>query len=141
LAKPSTIVGTVFLDPNRSAQKDTAESGQRDVIVRLLDRAGKIIATTTTDASGSYGFATESGDYTVEILVPNGLGATNPIQQQIHVLGSQIPEHAADFGLAVNNANLALTGSSVGPVTVAAFIAILAGLVLLLGTRRRKFRA
>ena len=120
---------------------DTAESGQRDVIVRLLDRAGKVIATTTTDASGSYGFATESGDYTVEILVPNGLGATNPIQQQIHVLGKQIPEHAADFGLAVNNANLALTGSSVGPVTVAAFMAILAGLVLLLGTRRRKFRA
>jgi LPXTG-motif cell wall-anchored protein len=140
LAKPSTIVGTVFLDPNRSAQKDTAESGQRDVIVRLLDRSGKVIATTTTDASGSYGFAAGSGDYTVEILVPDGLGATNPIRQQIHVLGKQIPEHAADFGLAVNNANLALTGSSVGSLVLVGLVTILGGLFLLYGLRRRKYQ-
>ena len=56
----------VFIDSDGDGQQDPGEPGIAGVIVDLLDAAGNIIATTTTDANGNYLFENvPSGTYSV----------------------------------------------------------------------------
>ena len=58
----------IYLDANGDGGEDAGEPGIPGVTVALLDANGKVIATTITDAAGSYRFAgLPDGNYTVVV--------------------------------------------------------------------------
>ena len=67
----------VWLDVNRDGLQTTGEPGVAGVTVKLL-KGGVVVATTTTDASGYYGFGNldPSTGYTVQFVVPTGSTVT-----------------------------------------------------------------
>jgi len=70
----ASIGGTVFVDGNRDGLRQTAERGIAAATVSLLDAAGTVIATTTSDSSGRYLLSgLDLGTYRVAVSV-NGPG-------------------------------------------------------------------
>ncbi len=70
---PAEISGFVFVDRNADCVRDQGESSISGVRVELLDSTGRVIATTTTDASGQYRFTDlPEGSYTVRETQPIG---------------------------------------------------------------------
>lgn len=69
----STFSGQVYIDTNRSGSKNTGEVGYQGATVTLSSGA-----TTTTDASGNYVFASLAGGaYTVTLVMPAGYEGVN----------------------------------------------------------------
>ena len=67
----------VWKDLDRDGLQDSCEPGVKDVVVRLLDAAGNVVAETKTDASGLYKFANLApGEYMVDFDAPAGYGFT-----------------------------------------------------------------
>ncbi len=76
-----SIGDTVFADRDGNGVQDPGEPGLGGVDVELSDGAGAILAVTTTDGSGRYGFADlGAGDYTIRVvastLPPRTVAAT-----------------------------------------------------------------
>jgi uncharacterized repeat protein (TIGR01451 family) len=71
---PSSISGTVFLDQNNNGVQNGGDTGIANVAIELLNNAGAVVATTTTDASGNYSFTgLAPGNYAVrEPSQPSG---------------------------------------------------------------------
>ena len=66
--KKHAISGTVYLDQNRDKTKNTGDIDLSGVTVKLLDKDGNVVATTTTDANGNYSFTgLNDGTYTVQV--------------------------------------------------------------------------
>ena len=62
------ISGRIFDDEDADGVEDPGESGLAGVTVALLDDAGNVLATTTTDANGDYVFPDlPSGSYSVRV--------------------------------------------------------------------------
>ena len=73
-----SIGSTVFSDNNNNGIQDPGEDNigtkGKTVVVTLLDSAGNVVATTTTDSNGSYVFDNLlPGDYVVEFMPPSSL--------------------------------------------------------------------
>lgn len=80
------ISGKVWLDRDRDGSIDSSESGITSITIELRDSGGNLIATTTTNADGSYSFVgIPGGDYTVVELQPNGYGSSTPNSVSITV--------------------------------------------------------
>ena len=63
-----TIKGTIYRDADRSETLEDGEKLYQGVTVDLLDNAGHVVATTTTDAHGAYAFTNlEEGTYKVRV--------------------------------------------------------------------------
>ena len=63
-----TIKGTIYRDADRSESLEDGEKLYQGVTVDLLDNAGNVVATTTTDAHGAYAFTNlEEGTYKVRV--------------------------------------------------------------------------
>lgn len=63
----------VWLDANKDGIQNAGENGVANVPVSLFACGGGLIATTTTDASGIYGFTDLTpGSYSVQFGLPNG---------------------------------------------------------------------
>lgn len=70
---PAEISGIVFVDRDSDCIRDPGEPSLEGVRVDLLDSTGRVIATTTTDASGSYRFTDlPEGTYTLRETQPIG---------------------------------------------------------------------
>ena len=53
--------------------QDAGEAGLAGVTVKLLNNAGSVVATTTTDANGNYLFNNLTpGDYSAQVVAPSG---------------------------------------------------------------------
>ena len=75
--QPVSIGNFVWNDLNRNGIQETGEPGIAGVTVNLLDSSSKIIATTTTDATGYYEFAgLAPGTYQVTRNIPVGYTPT-----------------------------------------------------------------
>lgn len=73
----AVIGDRVWLDDDRDGVQDGGEAGVAGVTVNLLDDAGNVVKTTTTDANGDYRFLVANpGDYQVEFIPPAGLEFT-----------------------------------------------------------------
>jgi hypothetical protein len=69
----ASIGGTVFADGNRDGLRQTVEKGIASATVSLLDAAGAVIATTTSDSSGRYLFTgLDLGSYRVAVSGTGG---------------------------------------------------------------------
>ncbi|WP_301676278.1 SdrD B-like domain-containing protein [Methanoculleus methanifontis] len=77
-----TIGGTIFLDTDADGVQGPGERGLSGVAAHLLDAAGERIATAETFAHACEGLYIFSGvipgNYTVEIVPPEGYGFTVP---------------------------------------------------------------
>jgi protocatechuate 3,4-dioxygenase beta subunit len=63
----------VWLDTNANGKQDDGENGVVGVTVNLLNSAGNVINSATTDTNGNYLFANLSpGDYAIQVVAPNG---------------------------------------------------------------------
>lgn len=106
------ISGTVYRDANRNSVKEPAEPGIGNVTLTLRDAGNAIVATTTTDANGTYSFPPQpGGSYTVEEDQPAGY--------------SSGPENTS------NSVALALVAGTPGVVNFGESTGSLAGIVFL----------
>ncbi len=68
-----SIGDTVFHDINANGIQETGDHGIAGATVKLLNSAGTVIATTTTDSQGKYLFSgLSAGDYKVQFFKPTG---------------------------------------------------------------------
>ncbi|MGH2735858.1 MAG: SdrD B-like domain-containing protein [Actinomycetota bacterium] len=73
----ATVGDLVWHDVNQNGLQDPDEPGIANVTVALLDAAGNVLATTTTNAIGFYGFSgLAPGDYRLRFDRPPGLSVT-----------------------------------------------------------------
>jgi hypothetical protein len=71
--KPVTLGNFVWKDVNANGVQDAGEPGVASVAVQLLDCSGTVVQTTTTNASGLYGFTVPAGgQYQVKFVSPAG---------------------------------------------------------------------
>ncbi len=69
---PAALVGTVFEDLNVDGQLDQGDARLSGWTVELLDEEGSVVATTLTDADGSYAFVGQTpGEYVVRFSNPD----------------------------------------------------------------------
>lgn len=70
---PASIGDFVWEDTNANGIQDTGETGIPGVSVQLMDCVGNVLATTTTDANGLYGFSgLMPGNYNIQVVIPAG---------------------------------------------------------------------
>ncbi|TWU03882.1 SdrD B-like domain-containing protein [Neorhodopirellula pilleata] len=70
---PAQISGSVYVDTDADCERDADELGLGGVLIELIDDAGNVVATTTTDADGRYTFTNlRAGEYTVRETQPDG---------------------------------------------------------------------
>ncbi|MCX8056085.1 MAG: SpaA isopeptide-forming pilin-related protein [Ignavibacteria bacterium] len=73
------ISGYVFVDANKNGVKDSGEGPLANVTIKLYDKDGVIIGTTTTNSSGYYEFSgLIPGIYTIEEIDPENYRSTTP---------------------------------------------------------------
>jgi len=89
-----SISGTIFNDSNGNGVQDAGEGGLSGWKVQLLNSAGTVVATATTDANGNYSFTNLSaGTYRVREVLKSGWTQTslNPpdftVQSGLNVAG------------------------------------------------------
>ncbi|WHT21620.1 SdrD B-like domain-containing protein [Crossiella sp. CA-258035] len=92
------ITGTVWVDTDGDGVIDPAEAKRLSgVEIVLLDKDGKQVGRTTTDAFGNYAFpGLPPGDYTVRENQPGGYGTTTPNEVKVTVPAGGTSK--ADFG-------------------------------------------
>ena len=70
----NSINGTIYRDGDRDGKKGDTEGRYSGVTVQLLDKDGKVIATTTTDKDGKYSFEhLPDGTYSVKVVKDGAL--------------------------------------------------------------------
>ncbi|WP_338845578.1 SdrD B-like domain-containing protein [Massilia sp. W12] len=67
----------VWFDANGNGLQDQGEAGIAGVTVQLKNTAGAVVASTTTDANGMYGFDVAAGKYYVSVKAPSGYYVTS----------------------------------------------------------------
>ncbi|MCL4858391.1 MAG: MSCRAMM family adhesin SdrC [Caldilineaceae bacterium] len=71
--EPAAIGDRVWLDRNANGVQEEGEPGVAGIGVTLLDGNGAVVAVTTTDEDGLYGFeGLTPGDYAVQFMPPAG---------------------------------------------------------------------
>ena len=74
----NSINGTIYRDGDRDGKKGDTEGRYSGVTVQLLDKDGKVIATTTTDKDGKYSFEhLPDGTYSVKVVKDGVLADTD----------------------------------------------------------------
>ena len=70
----NSINGTIYRDGDRDGKKGDTEGRYSGVTVQLLDKDGKVVATTTTDKDGKYSFEhLPDGTYSVKVVKDGAL--------------------------------------------------------------------
>jgi SdrD B-like domain len=132
------VTGVVYADSDRSKEQGGNELGQPGVIVRVIDKNGKVVATTTTDADGRFCLDVADGTYTVEIVPPAGVKTTTPKRITVTVNGAVVTSGPVSFGLAMIGDALAFTGSQNGQLIQISAGLVLAGLFLTRKSKRER---
>ena len=112
-----SMSGTVYFDFNRNGVRDFFESGLPGFKVNLLDDAGRLLSTTTTDQFGHYEFnnfngAANTGKYNIRLVVPAGLVQTSVNPPTILISRGDIDVDGINLGV-----NFALGGAAITPPT------------------------
>lgn len=96
------VSGMVFIDTNRNGERDANETPLSGVLIELFDSNGAVVASTTTDADGSYLFPNVfPGDYTIRETQPLTFGnpASGPAASNTRSLSvGTSPINGIEFG-------------------------------------------
>ena len=96
---PKASIGDrVWEDKDADGVQESGENGIAGVTVKLLNAAGTVIATTTTNASGNYLFSNlNAGDYKVQVVKPTGyyysgkdLGGNDATDSDVDATGTTV---------------------------------------------------
>lgn len=100
----SEINGQVFLDSNVNGRQDRFEAAVPGIQVQLLNDEGVVVDTTRTGRDGRYRFTRfdETGDYTVQVVLPSRLTAKATPRDVLISRGSQTVG-GVDFALKVGS--------------------------------------
>jgi fimbrial isopeptide formation D2 family protein/uncharacterized repeat protein (TIGR01451 family) len=144
---PAGSIGDlVWNDANANGEVDDGEAGVEGVVV-VLTSDGRVIATAVTDADGAYLFeGLPPGDYLVDVdesTFPDGLrlvSSANTSNGSLVAVTLSVDEDwlQVDFGLASPPSALALTGSSTLDLIIVAVVLFLAGVALVVASRRKR---
>jgi large repetitive protein len=143
----ATVGDRVWRDLDRDGRQDPGEPGVAGVLVHLVDTDGTVVATTRTDANGTYRFVgVPPGDYTVRVVpasLPDGLAFTTSDAWSVSLSPGE-ERLTADFGLAPpgpgslgGRGPLASTGGTALGAALAGGLLLLTGGALVLLARRR----
>ncbi len=151
---PAGSIGSrVFDDLDNDGQFGPGELPVPGVTVNLLDAGGAVIASTATDANGTYLFPDlPPGDYTVEFIAPPGRVFTvanvgsdatdsdaDPATGRTGVITLGLGVDVVDVFAGVVPVELPRTGSDgLARVIWAGLLVLLAGIAITLSTRRRR---
>jgi protocatechuate 3,4-dioxygenase beta subunit len=155
LIPAGSIGSVVFTDNNGDGQKGPNDPGIPGVTVRLLDPAGNVLATTTTDSNGAYLFGSlPPGGYIVEVVPPLGRRFTvvnrgsdgsdsdvDPATGRTGVINLALGQNIRDIFAGVVGVSLPRTGADLGTMRNLAGVLLVSGLLILFITRRRPLRA
>jgi SdrD B-like domain/IPTL-CTERM motif len=114
----------VFMDANNDGIQGPGELGIANVALRLLNAAGAVMSTTTTDANGFYLFSgLTAGTYIVEVVASNFVGAGPLVSMTSSVptvapLGLSAVVVDANRDVGINAAAPAMVGVRSAPVTL-----------------------
>ncbi len=150
-ADPSNYTGTqkisglVWDDKNGDGVFDSDEVTHAGIVVELLDADGNPVLdadgnpiTTLTNADGTYEFDVVPGDYKLAFTAPAGVDFTTPGTIDVNVqAGIDVPNLNAGLNAGATTPALAFSGSESTPLATFALVMILAGLALMLISRRR----
>ncbi len=93
--RPASLGNFVWEDRNGNGTQEDSEPGIVGATVRLLNGAGGLISTTTTNAAGFYQFSNlPKGDYIVEFVTPSSYMATVKLNEN----GNDTVDSDADQG-------------------------------------------
>jgi protocatechuate 3,4-dioxygenase beta subunit len=68
-----TISSFVFFDGQNTGTYHAGDAGVQGITVKLLNTAGQVVGSTTTDANGAYTFnGVAAGNYRVQVVAPQG---------------------------------------------------------------------
>jgi uncharacterized repeat protein (TIGR01451 family) len=82
LAPGATVGDFVWQDSNGDGRQTGGEPGVAGVTVRLLNSLDVVVATTSTNGAGAYGFGgLAAGTYRVEVVIPGGGWQASPVDQ------------------------------------------------------------
>jgi peroxidase len=102
-----TIQGTVFVDAlHHGGHPRPGDPGVEGIVVNLLDAAGVVIVSTTTDANGHYSFTDTTGipgtgDFFIQIVPPDGATlTTGDMPIHVHLGRGGLDFANIDFGIA-----------------------------------------
>ncbi len=123
--RPIKVKGEAFLDDNDNALQEDAEGGVAGIRVDLLDQAGNVIRTTTTDASGMYMFGDLTpGSYLVRFipgadfeLVAQDAGLDDTIDSDADPTTGRTAEFTVQSGDNVEDIDAGLKGTNVQGIT------------------------
>ncbi|WP_411958381.1 SdrD B-like domain-containing protein [Paracoccus homiensis] len=128
--QPGALEGRVFLDANRDGI-DNGEAGVAGVTVQLLNAAGAVVATTTTDANGAYLFDNlEAGDYSVvfptevdgRTLTSQNVGGDDTIDSDADVNTGATGSYTVVAGQTTSDVDAGLVEPQPGALTGRVFI-------------------
>jgi serine-aspartate repeat-containing protein C/D/E len=141
-AVTNRVGGKVWLDSNRDATNETSENGVSAIELRIYNKAGVLITTTSTKSDGTWTVDLPEGDYELEPVLPSGFTATTITRIKFSVVLGQVIE-AQPIGIVSASqppAELALafTGAPVRGLLRDGGVLIMSGFALVALTRRRK---
>ena len=95
------ISGEVFADTNGDGSENGRERGLAGITVQLLDNAGEVIDTTTTNRDGRYRFGsmTETGDYQVRVVSSDEQTATTATTVDVLISSGDSSIRGVNFGI------------------------------------------
>ena len=108
------VTGEVYNDLNGNGNLDPGEPGLQGWTVNLLNQAGNLVATTTSDANGDYEFDDLfPGTFTVEEVLQSGWTQTQPVNPNFYTFATQsgTNETGLNFGNKLTFTPITVSGS------------------------------
>ncbi len=121
VVRPAAIGDRVWFDTNNNGQQDVGETGVEGITVQLFDASGALVATTTTNASGSYIFdRLTPGEYSITFdrtTLPTGwkLTSANTGSDFTDSDADPVTGHTSTYVLAAGDRNLTVDAGLVSP--------------------------
>lgn len=99
IVQKASIGDKVWIDTDKDGIQDAGEAGYQGATVELYSCDNTLISSTTTNASGVYGFSNlNPGDYYIKVILPNGYIFTDKNEGEDDTRDSDVNETSGKTG-------------------------------------------